>query len=109
MAGVGRDADVWPGHFCQGITFSLAGELYLIYPWDLKDMSVYFLVGSWIIQKEKEVSFSFLIPRDLRTHCHVKWLKLSLPILSNYAFNFVNISCVPDIMLLTSKDFIFII
>lgn len=47
VACVGRNIDVWPGHFCQGITFSLAGELYLVCLWELKDASVYFLVGSF--------------------------------------------------------------
>lgn len=35
VAGVGRNADVWPGYFCQRITCSLACELYLICFWNL--------------------------------------------------------------------------
>ena len=59
MAGGGRNPDVWPRHFCQGIAFSLAGELHLICPWDLEVASVYFLVGSWDKKKNEEISLSF--------------------------------------------------
>ena len=62
VAGVGRNTDVWPRHFCQGIAFSLAGELYLICPWDLEVASVYFLVGSWDKKKKNEEKESFLTP-----------------------------------------------
>lgn len=76
VAGVGRGADVWPEHLCQGIAFGLARELYLVQPWDPEEMSVYFLVGSWITQEEKEISLSFLIPRQLCTQWHVVGTKL---------------------------------